>query len=69
MLCSAHCFVFVRVRGQLGRHKYRLEINIRSVIKQTLSKLLYSILLPRTEAKLAETGDGFQILYSTLSTI
>jgi hypothetical protein len=45
-----HSVVFGRVRGQLGRHKYELEINIRTVIKQTLSKLVYWILLPHTGA-------------------
>jgi hypothetical protein len=48
--CVAHSVVFGRVRGQHGRHKYKLEINIRTVIKQTLSKLVYGILLPLTGA-------------------
>jgi len=45
-----HSVVFGRVRGQRGRHKYKLEINIRTVIKQTLSKLVFWILLPHTGA-------------------
>jgi len=45
-----HSVVFGRVRGQHGRHKYKLEINIRTVIKQTLSKLVYWILLRHTGA-------------------
>jgi hypothetical protein len=45
-----HSVVFGRVRGKLGRHKYKLEINIRTIIKQTLSKLVYWILLPHTGA-------------------
>jgi hypothetical protein len=42
--------VFGRVRGQRGRHKYKLEINIRTVIKETLPKLVFWILLPHTGA-------------------
>jgi len=45
-----HSVVFGRVRGQHGRYKYKLEINIRTVIKQTLSKLVYWILLSHTGA-------------------
>jgi len=48
--CVVHSVVFARVRGKLGRHKYKLEINTRTVIKQTLSKLVYWILLPHTGA-------------------
>jgi hypothetical protein len=55
------------VRGQHGRHKCKLEFDIRTLIKQTISKLLYWILLPHTGAKLANADVimvfGFCILH------
>jgi hypothetical protein len=66
VLCKSQCCVWSCEGTAWETYEYRLEINIRTVIKQTLWKLVYWILLPHTVARLAKAGDGFQILHSAL---